>query len=237
MEHQLRGVRFHATLLGKFKGRIRMRPFLALLALTPIVAFGQDLGTYQITGGNFLAQGPGNVTGNGFTGTLSGYPEPMYYGVGVSGETSFSMAFSSPAGRDFGAYLAVSGPTQLTSLGLSPVNYLYSPYMQEYGQLTTSLLDITHAGVYTGTFSMSTDVGFGPAHSTSPTGYADFVGDGTFTVDVASSCTGDVCGPLHVTSVDYSFAAPEIDPASLGAGLALLVGGLLVLRGRRSPAL
>jgi hypothetical protein len=40
-------------------------------------------------------------------------------------------------------------------------------------------------------------------------------------------CTGD---PSH----KHVFAAPEIDTASAVAGLTLMVGGLAVLRGRRS---
>ena len=35
-------------------------------------------------------------------------------------------------------------------------------------------------------------------------------------------------------SVESTYAAPEIDPASAVAGLTLLVGGLLVFRGRRT---
>jgi hypothetical protein len=43
-------------------------------------------------------------------------------------------------------------------------------------------------------------------------------------------------GMPGVSAMPQTFAAPELDPASLGGALTLLGGGLLVLRGRRSFA-
>jgi hypothetical protein len=42
-------------------------------------------------------------------------------------------------------------------------------------------------------------------------------------------------GPKHQDRDDRPTVAPEIDPASALSGLALLAGGLAVLRGRRLP--
>ena len=41
-------------------------------------------------------------------------------------------------------------------------------------------------------------------------------------------------GQITAWDVNLLLAAPEIDPASAASGLTLLVGGLVVLRGRRS---
>lgn len=217
-----------------------MRILVATFALFPIFAAAQDLGmyqnlgTYQITGGTFVGNnGSSTVTGSGFTATLSGYPVP-YYGGGdmpVSGETDFSMAFSSPAGRDNGIYMGVAG---LSVDGLVPTYYSFNPYLQESGELSTPLIDITESGIYTTSFTMSVDVGYGPAGATTPTGYVDFIGSGTMTVDVHANCAPPgPCGPLTIDAPDYTFA-PELDPASLSGAVTLLCGGVLVLRGRRS---
>jgi hypothetical protein len=40
-----------------------------------------------------------------------------------------------------------------------------------------------------------------------------------------------------IRAIQYGFAAPEIDPASVSSSLSLLLGGLAVLRGRRSSSL
>jgi hypothetical protein len=218
-----------------------MRIYVAMLALLPILAGAQNLGTYQITAGDLPGDAVnlvGNITGNSFSGTLVGYPEPLYDdgAAGVSGETDFSMAFSAPAGRDFGIYLTISEPSDLSQEGLVPTDLpgFLSLYAKEDGEITTPLMDITQAGTYSVPFAMSADVYYGAPGSTVPTGYADFVGSGTLTVDVAAPfCADGACGPMYVTSVDYHFA-PELDPASLSGAVTLLVGSVMVLRGRRS---
>jgi hypothetical protein len=221
-----------------------MRVFVAMLALSPIFAGAQDLGTYQILGGD-LAGGGANLTGtfagNGFLGTLYGYPLPMYVPAMNSfrgGDLDFSMELSPPAGRDDGLYMSmISGPIDLAAEGLSPVHYSgpYSPYIQESGELATPLIDVTGPGAFSVPFTMSADVGYGAPGTTVPAGYVDFVGAGTVTFDVLpQQCNNGACGPMVISHVDYSFAqAPELDPASFSGALMLLGGGLLVLLGRR----
>jgi hypothetical protein len=217
-----------------------MRFLVAILALLPALATAQtDLGTYQITSGELAGSNAnlvGAFAGNGFTGSLYGYPLPMLNGQFVQGETDFSMAISPPAGRDQGLYLSsISGPINLSHEGLIP----YSGFtgIEESGELSTRLIDITGAGAYTTSFTMSADVDYGAPGATSPAGYVNFVGSGTLTVDIGQACTRGVCGPMYVSYADYSFArAPELDAASVGGALTLLAGGLLVLRGRRSRA-
>jgi hypothetical protein len=219
-----------------------MRVLVAMFVLFPLVAAAQNLGTYQITGGDLLAGANlGYLAGNGFTATIEGYPLPSYnQSAGIhAGEYDFSMAFSPPAGRDNGVYFTVPASSNLARNGLVPVYYSnFYPYIQESGEITTSLVDITKAGTYSMPFTMSVDVAYGAAGTSLPKGYVDFMGGGTVTVDVApATCYGGACGPMHISSVDYSFArAPELDPGSVTSALMLLGGGILVLRGRRSRA-
>jgi hypothetical protein len=120
-----------------------MRIYVAMLALFPILAAAQDLGTYQVTAGDLsgdVVNLGGNITGNGFSATLLGYPEPLYDNgaAGVSGETDFSMAFTPPAGRDQGIYLpTISGPSDLTQEGLVPVQQAFGDYFEERGEVAT----------------------------------------------------------------------------------------------------
>jgi len=221
---------------------------VAMLALFPSVAAAQNLGTYQITGGDFSGTGAplqGTITGNGFAGTLMGYPLVMYAGgqLGNGGAFDFSMALSPPAGRDQGLYMSIGVPGDLALQGLVPIYYSSPlfPFIQESGGITTPLIDITGAGTFSAPFTMSAEVAFGAPGTTVPEGYVDFVGAGTVTVDVrAPDCSSGACGPLTFADVDFSFLspstptmAPEIDPGSAASGLTLLLGGLLVLRGRR----
>jgi hypothetical protein len=220
---------------------------VATLALLPSIAAAQNLGTYQITGGDLAGGGAplqGTITGNGFTGTLNGYPLVMYAGGHIQvGGNDFSMALSPPPGRDQGLYMALVGPSDLASQGLVPINYSsgFVNYLQETGGITTPLIDITGAGTFSAPFIMSAEVAFGAPGTTVPEGYVDFEGAGTVTVKVrAPDCSSGACGPLTFADVDFSFLspstptmAPEIDPSSAASGLTLLLGGLLVLRGRR----
>jgi hypothetical protein len=54
-----------------------------------------------------------------------------------------------------------------------------------------------------------------------------------FTNAAAISGANSGNGQINITFVSQAIAAPEIDPTSAASGLALLVGGLLVLRGRK----
>jgi len=152
---------------------------VAMLALFPTVAAAQNLGTYQITGGDLSGTGAplqGAVTGNGFTGTLNGYPLVMYAGgqLGHGGVFDFSMALSPPPGRDQGLYMSLVGPSDLALQGLVPIyssNPLF-PYLQESGGIATPLIDITGAGTFSAPFTMSAEVAFGAPGTTVPQGYA-----------------------------------------------------------------
>ena len=218
---------------------------VAMLALFPIFAAAQNAGTYQITGGDLSGSGAplqGTVTGNGFSGTLNGYPLVMYAGGHIQvGGNDFSMALSPPAGRDQGLYMSLVGPSDLALEGLVPLfnSSPLIPYLQESGGITTPLIDITGGGTFSAPFTMSAEVAFGAPGTTVPEKYVDFVGAGIVTVDVRPpDCGSGACGPLTFAEVDYKFSpsptmAPEIDPGSAASGLTLLIGGLLVMRGRR----
>jgi len=57
---------------------------------------------------------------------------------------------------------------------------------------------------------------------------------GAYELGYEFTAPGNAVVPVGFTaSVESTYAAPEIDPASAGAGLTLLGGGLLVIRGRR----
>jgi hypothetical protein len=218
-----------------------MRVLVGVLILFPIFANARDLGTYQITGGDLSGGGAplqGTIAGNGFTGSIFGYPLALYSGGATyGGSTDFSMEVSPPIGRDQGLYIATSGPVALTKRGLSPF-YSFGG-IRETGELTTGLVDITGPGIYTTSFTFSADLAYGKAGARGPAGYADFIGSGTVTVDVTPGVcsSGGGCGPMHFSYADYNFAqAPELDPNSLVSALMLLGGGLLVFRGRRSRA-
>jgi hypothetical protein len=58
---------------------------------------------------------------------------------------------------------------------------------------------------------------------------------GAYDLGVEFNTTAPTAQTVGFTaSVESTYAAPEIDPASAAAGLTLLVGGLLVFRGRRT---
>jgi hypothetical protein len=51
--------------------------------------------------------------------------------------------------------------------------------------------------------------------------------------NLAGGCVNTNCVPISSFGTFTATQAPEIDPTSAGSGLALLVGGLMVLRGRK----
>jgi hypothetical protein len=64
------------------------------------------------------------------------------------------------------------------------------------------------------------------------------LGAGTYTLDLQTNLPlFDGQGILLTFATPVSVAAPELDPSSAASGLTLLVGVLLVLRGRRIPLL
>jgi hypothetical protein len=217
-----------------------MRVFVAVLALFPILAPAQDLGTFQFTSGNISVGNNTEISGNGFTGIVEGGPE-LLSAPGLAnfhgGSPSLNFCFGCGLpGTDDGVGSLVL--TKLSNPALAGLVQVFGPegYL-ENGEVTVSPIDVTGAGTYTAAFTMSDDLAFGPSRTGAPTEYADFVGTGTVTLDVtAADCTrGGACGPLQITSLNYALA-PELDPASLSGAMTLFVGGLLVLRGRRSRA-
>jgi hypothetical protein len=58
---------------------------------------------------------------------------------------------------------------------------------------------------------------------------------GTYELGYEFTAPGNAVVPVGFTaSTEQVYTAPEIDPASAAAGLTLLIGGLLVFRGRRT---
>jgi hypothetical protein len=213
-----------------------MRVLLAALALLPALATAQvDLGTYQITSGSEDVIGGGErgtFAGNRFTGTIQGYPGP-FYGLGRSlffGENDFSTLIEPIPGNDEAFYLQLSGINTGSYVPLT----VPSGLLDEYGQMSTPLIDVTGGGTYTDTFTLSADLYYGQPGSQTESAYINVVGHGTFTFDVVTppGCIDPSCS-MQITSLKYTFA-PELDPTSLASALTLLGGGLLVIRGRRS---
>ena len=60
---------------GSLQGGALMRVFVAILALFPILAPAQDLGTFQFTSGDISVGNITEISGNGFTGVVGGGPE------------------------------------------------------------------------------------------------------------------------------------------------------------------
>jgi hypothetical protein len=217
-----------------------MRVLVATLALFPLFAAAQNLGTYEITNGTIVPFGQGTaLTGDGVSFSVEGYPAPLFSGgFTYGGETDFSVNFYSGLETlDWGMHaVMLSSPSDLVQEGLVPYQVGLRPDFAESGSIATPLIDITQAGTYSVPFTMNVDVYYGAPGATSPAGYIDLVGSGTLTTTVAPLCAGNggLCPAFQVTSAAYVFSAPEIDPASLSGALTLLGGGLLVLRGRRS---
>jgi hypothetical protein len=214
----------------------------ALVALFPIVAGAQDLGPYQITGGNITGANfgaSGNVSGDGFTATFAGGPELLStpFGNGYSGVVPLNVCFGCGLlGTDDGVgSLTITGLSDPALAGLVELPGLEGGPL-ETGELTVSPgIDVTAAGTYSSPFTLSLRAAYGPPGSTTAIQYVDITGSGTVTLDVSSY--PNPSGPFITDSVTYSFAppaaAPELDPGSAASGLTLLLGGLMVLRGRR----
>lgn len=221
---------------------------LLALCAVPVATAAQNLGPYQITTGDIsgsAANLSGNISGAGFSGTIVGYPELLYapaLNTFHGGDVDLSMTFSPPPGRDFGAYLSLSGPNDLALQNLVPVHYagVLSPYIQESGSILVSSIDVTGAGIFTAPFTLSAQLAYGAPNTTVAEDYVDFEGTGIATLSIEpADCSRGACGPLKVANVDYRFnnpmAAPELDPRSAASGLTLLLGALLLWRGRRRP--
>ena len=213
-----------------------------LLALSPIVAAAQNLGTFQITSGGDVPwsiganPGPNNgaVEGKGFSGYLTAAPQLLSYpdvDLFYGGDAPLSFCFGC---RLPGTYDGVGTFSVTPMAGLVQSDYPYG-FMDETGEVNVAGIGVTGAGTYTAPFDMFAKVEFGPTYNVAPTAYADFVGRGTVALDVgpATCYSAGHRGPLEIESVTYTFA-PELDPATLSGALTLLAGGLLMLRGPRS---
>jgi hypothetical protein len=130
---------------------------------------------------------------------------------------------SSPAGEqiDFG-----TGPNTYSSLNLVPGTSEYGSWLNEV-TINTGSINLG-AGSYI--FALT---GFGS--SLTPEGWdAGINGGGVISnYDVWSSLDPQEGLAMTVIGTPAAAAAPEIDPSSAMAGLTLLCGGLLVLRGCR----
>jgi hypothetical protein len=217
-----------------------MRVLVAILGLFPILAPAQDLGTFQFTSGDISVGNITEIAGNGFTGGVGGGPELLsapslanFHG----GSPSLNFCFGCGLPGTDGGVGSLS-LTKLSNPALAGLVQVFGPqgYLQT-GEVTASPIDVTGPGTYSASFTMSDDLAFGPSRTATRMEYADFVGTGTVTLDVApADCPrgpSGPCGPLKIVSLKYAFA-PELDPASLSGAVTLLCGGLLVLRGRRS---
>jgi hypothetical protein len=220
-----------------------MRVLVAMFALFPILASAQDLGTYRITSGTVVSES-GEVSGNGFTGgglfaapELLAEPEESLFRGGAP-QLSFCFGCGLPGPDDGVGVLSV---TRLNNPALAGLVQVMGPEgLLETGELTVApTIDVTGAGIYRAPFTMSADLALGRSRMGTPTEYANFVGNGTVTLDLGPArCPngpGQLCGPMQIESLVYTFT-PELDPAALSGALTLLGGGLLVLLGRRSHA-
>jgi hypothetical protein len=215
-----------------------MRVLVAILALFPILAAAQNLGTYQITSGTISGDGSGEISGSGVTAELYAAPELLSsptenYFQGGSPPLSFCFGCGLPGTDD--AVGAISGFQSSDPTGNLAQIFGEEGYM-ESGTLTVSSMNVTGAGTYTAKFALSAQIDLAAPGSTTPTNYVDLIGNGTVTLDVgAPTCYVPGFCPVPIESVTYTFA-PELDPASLGGALTLLVGGVMVLRGPRLHA-
>jgi hypothetical protein len=80
----------------------------------------------------------------------------------------------------------------------------------------------------------------GPCAVSNPTGFCDYFNTGgsyQSSTPISTMMIGSTSAAGYVLSIDATrVSAPEIDPTSAASGLTLLLGGLLVLRGRRTTA-
>jgi hypothetical protein len=165
-----------------------VRVLVAILTLFPVLAGAQELGLFQITGGDISVESGGEIFGNGFTGGVGGGPELLsgpgqqhFYGGGAS--LSFCFGCGLP-GTDAGVgSLVIAGLNDPALAGLVQVRDFDGPV--ESGELLAGVDDVTGAGIYSAPFTLSADLAYGLPNATVPEGYVDFVGHGTVTLDVA----------------------------------------------------
>jgi hypothetical protein len=232
-----------------------MRFLAAILALLPIVATAQSVAsaqtqTYQITSGSYVMQNPlgavGGFAGNGFAATFlngggpeifSTYYDGYIYAGEANGALNFCFGCNLPGTDDGVAELSVPKLNDPAVAGLVQ-SFGSEGYVESGGLTLSQTIDVTGPGIYKSAFTISADIGYGPSEDAPPTKYVDFVGHGTVTVDVGpEQCVTPPnigCSPYQIKSVAYTFAAPELDPTSLGSALTLFAGGLLVIRSQRS---
>jgi hypothetical protein len=154
------------------------------------------------------------LLGSSVTGTYY-YPNLSTVTVGPVGPITVSSAVEFPIGT-----LPANGNLDITNTQI--IYTVVNPATYSTGSFDGFVLNFTGAPTI---LSVTQDAGSGFDISDSFTGtevFLNFSG-------AASSYVGEK------TILDVTTAAPEIDPASAASCLTLLVGGLVVLRGRRQP--
>jgi hypothetical protein len=174
-----------------------------------------------------------NFTGSVFSSTPSvGYG---YFGMwgGIDG-SCFSVCTPPNRPDGFGTNLLIEFASPVSSVSILDVgNWANGVQMEAFNasnQIVGSCLP---------TFGILPVGNYG-CYSVLNNGYAD---SGGYTEETSISATnsggisrvlvGGYNNSFNVSTIQYTARAPEIDPTSAASGLTLLLGGLLVLRGRR----
>jgi hypothetical protein len=191
---------------------------LVACGLTPVIA-GAQTETLDYTGASFT---PVSINGNSGIPNITGdiqLSAPLGANLTNASVTPTSWSFNDP---NLTSAVASSGPgTTTDSFTFTTVN----------GVITGWDIDVSYLNTTAKSSTWSSIILSSVAGDTYTTGYS------------TPTCKGnpDPCFSLTQTTTPGSWtaavAAPEIDPSSAAAGLALLLGGLAVLRGRKDANL
>ncbi len=215
---------------------------VSLLLLSPALA-GADQ-TFNITSGSIFVEGGGgmfNFAGNGFSahaylafvgGPCSLEGNPLLCGFGPG-----------PQSLHFGTFYSQDGGIYVDNLTINGVPWFVAGDIGGYAQAGFGhTVNITGVGTYSGDFNSFVLKTYGvPITDGSPQNcdqcvLLDFLGQGTWTLEVVPSvpgtCGGPECPPFQGSQETYTFRASEPSTASLL--LIALAGMGLTLRRRRS---
>jgi hypothetical protein len=216
---------------------------VVVFAMIPNIA-AADIGPLQITSGDLIFTNTSAVSGNGFTADITAAPELLSNSETISPGSAPLLNFCFGCGlpgTDDG--VGTLGITSISDPALTGLTQIFGPegYVESGGLTVSQPFVVTGPGIYSAPFTLAAKVDYGPPGSmtdSQATQFVDIVGSGTVTADFVTLANQD--GRLAAESLEYSFVppspparAPEIDPGSAASGLTLLLGGLLVLRGRR----
>jgi hypothetical protein len=178
--------------------------------------------TYDYSGSNFSAVSGLYTTSDSVQGSLtlpSALAANLYEATIIPSAYSFSDGVQTITnGGEFGFSISTNASGQISAWSaevFSPVNNY--PY--------------TSSGI--GMYSFPIDLGF-PGE---PTIYDTVSNDQIVVKDGVATNVSSFATSNHAGVWTSPITVPEIDPASAARGLALLVGGLVVLRGRRPQRL